>query len=147
MQIEMTDTKGLVVKKDGDSQILTQGQITRTIKVLSATVTLADGTETDTTIDIPEGALCLGFKIERLVDGATNVDITSIGTNNAGGTPDAVGAFTLANEANATSVIAKACPAASRDTPVGAINLFVTHGDVNAGGAQIRVSVMIEQFS
>ena len=147
MQIEMTDTKGLVVKKDGSGQVLTQGQLTRTLSVLSATVTLADGTETDTTIDIPAGVLCLGFKVERLVDGATDVNITSLGTNNAGGAATAVGSFTLANDADAISAVAGACPSASRDAAIGAINLFVTHQDVNAGGATVRVSVLIETIS
>lgn len=145
----MTDTKGLVVKEDGTGQVLTQGQLTRTIKVLSATLTLADGTENDTTINIPAGALCLGYKVEVLTAGATDVDITSLGAAEAvnGGADVAIvsDAFVLPNEA--VGSVAKACKATARDVPVGALDLFVTHGDVNAGGAKIRVSVMIEQFS
>ena len=151
MQIDMLDTKGLVVRSQGSSQNIIQGQLTRSISVLSAEVTLSNGTETDTTINIPDGALCLGFKIERLVDGAANVNITKLGTNAAGVNADAkdeaLGAFTLANDENATTTVVKACPSASRNAPIGAIDLHVTHGAINNNGAKIRVSVMIEQFS
>ena len=149
MQIEMTDTKGLVVKKDGSGQVLTQGQLTRTLSVLSATLTLADGEENDTGINIPAGVLCLGFKVEVLTAGATDVDITSLGAAAAvnGGADVAIvsGAFTLPNEA--VGSVAGACATGARDAAVGALNLFVTHGDVNAGGATIRVSVLIETIS
>ena len=146
MQIKMSDTKGLVTSKDGDTQILTQGQITRTASVLSATLTLADGTENDTTINLPAGAICLGYKIEVLTAGATDVDITSLGAAAGGDVDLLTGAIVLPNET--VGSIARPCAATARNTPLSAnLDLFVTHGDVNAGGAKIRVSVMIEQFS
>lgn len=148
MKIEMSDTKGLVTFKDGDSQVLKQGQLSRTTSVLSATLTLAAGTENDTTINIPAGAICLGYKIEVLTAGATDVDITSLGEAAAGGGDVDLlsGVIALPNEA--VGSIARPCASTARNTPLAAgLDLFVTHGQVNAGGAQIRVSVMIQQFS
>ena len=145
MQIEMTDTKGLVVKKDGSGQVLTQGQLTRTLSVLSATLTLADGTENDTTINIPAGSLCLGYKVEVLTAGATAVNITSLGLADGGDVDIVSGTFALANDA--VGSVAGACQTLARDAAVGAIDLYVQHGDVDAGGATIRVSVLIETIS
>lgn len=148
MKIEMSDTKGLVTFKDGDSQVLKQGQLSKTTSVLSETLTLADGTENDTGINLPAGAICLGYKIEVLTAGATDVNITSLGQA-AGGGNDVdllTGAIVLPNET--VGSIARPCASTARNTPLAAaVDLFVTHGDVNAGGAKIRVSVMIEQFS
>ena len=146
MKIEMSDTKGLVTFKDGDSQLLKQGQLSRTTSVLSATLTLAAGTENDTTINLPAGAICLGYKIEVLTAGATDVNITSLGAANGGDVDILSGAIELPNEA--VGSIARPCASTARNTPLAAgLDLFVTHGQVNAGGAQIRVSVMIQQFS
>ena len=149
MKIEMSDTKGLVTFKDGDSQVLKQGQISKTTSVLSATLTLAAGTENDTTINLPQGSVCLGYKIEVLTAGADVVNITSLGEANGGGAGDVdllTGVIALPNQT--VGSIARPCASASRNTPLaGDVDLFVTHGQVNAGGAQIRVSVMIEQFS
>lgn len=141
----MTDVKGLVTDGTGTGQVLTQGAITRTISHLTATLTLADGTQNDTTINIPAGALCLGWKVEVLTAGATDVNITSLGAAAGGDINILSGDFTLPNEAVGTA--AGACDALVRDAAVGALDLYVHHGDVNAGGAKIRVSVMIEQWS
>ena len=146
MKIEMSDSKGLVTFKDGNSQVLKQGQLSKTTSVLSATLTLDDGTENDTTIDIPAGSICLGYKIEVLTAGAEDVDITSLGEANGGDVDLLTGAIVLPNES--VGSIARPCASTARNTPLAAnLNLFVTHGDVNAGGATIRVSVMIEQYS
>ena len=146
MKIEMSDTKGLVTFKDGDSQVLKQGQISKTTSVLSATLTLAAGTENDTTINLPQGSICLGYKIEVLTAGADVVNITSLGEANGGDVDLLTGAIALPNQT--VGSIVRPCASASRNTPLaGDVDLFVTHGQVNAGGAQIRVSVMIEQFA
>ena len=78
--------------------------------------------------------------------GATDVNITSLGAANGGDIDLLSGTIALPNEA--VGSIARPCASTARNTPLAAnLDLFVTHGQVNAGGAQIRVSVMIQQFS
>ena len=151
MQIEMTDSKGLVQKAVGNSQVITIGQITRTIRTLENTVTSeADAaTATDTGIVPPAGCRILGYKIEVVsVTGAPAGSITDLGFKN--GDLDAItGTTNKALAMNALGSLALPAADAARNADASGAELTLTHegtGDA-AAVCDIRVSVTIEEFS
>ena len=123
MQIEMTDSKGLVQKAVGNSQVMTIGQITRTIRTLENTVTTSAhaGTTTDTGITPPAGCRILGYKLEILsVTGVPAGAITDLGFK--AGDVDAISGTTdLALAMNAVGTLVR--PAAD---PVRNVNVPAT---------------------
>lgn len=144
-KIRHMDTKGLV-QESGASVTFEQGEITRTIKHLTATVSTANGTTTtDLGITPPAGSRALGFKIEVLsVTGAPAGNITDLGFS--GGDVDAI-ADGITLDAGTVGSISEFAAAASRDADMPATELMLTHTDPGAGASsEVRVTVLLEFF-
>ena len=145
-KIRHMDTKGLV-QEGGASVTFEQGQITRTLKHLTATVNTTNGTTTtDLGITPPAGSRALGYKIEVLsATGAQAGNITDLGFKNADVDAIADG-ITLAANAVGSNVAFAA--AASRDNDMPATELMITHADPGGAGksSEVRVTVLIEIF-
>lgn len=149
-KIRHMETKGLV-QEGGSSVTFEQGQITRTLKHLTATVNTANGTTTtDLGITPPAGSRALGYKIEVLsaTSGALAPagNITDLGFK-AGDIDAIADGITLAANTAGSNVAFAA--AASRDNDMPATELMITHTDPGGAGksSEVRVTVLIEQFS
>ena len=151
MQIEMTDSKGLVQKAVGNSQVMTIGQITRTIRTLENTVTTSAhaGTTTDTGITPPAGCRILGYKLEILsVTGVPAGAITDLGFK--AGDVDAISGTTdLALAMNAVGTLVRPAADPVRNVNVPATEIMITHEAAGAAdrSCEVRVSIVIEEFS
>ena len=145
-KIRHMDTKGLV-QESGASVTFEQGQITRTLKHLTATVNTANGdTTTDLGIIPPAGSRAIGYKIEVLsATGAPAGNITDLGFKGADVDAIADGIALTANAAGSNVAFAAV---ASRDNDMPATELMITHTDPGGAGksSEVRVTVLIETF-
>ena len=145
-KIRHIDTKGLV-QETGSGVTHEQGQITRTLKHLTATVSTADGdSTTDLGITPPAGSRALGYKIEVLsATGGPAGNITDLGFK-AGDIDAIADGITLAANTAGSNVAFAA--AASRDNDMPATELMITHTDPGGAGksSEVRVTVLIETF-
>ena len=144
-KIRHMDTKGLV-QETGSGVTLEQGQITRTVRALTKTVTTAANPATTTAAGITlPSCRVLGYKLEVLsVTGAPAGDITDLGT---AGDDDLISG-TIALDMGSTGSLAAPAAATARDVDVSGA-LVLTHaaaGDADRS-CSVRVTVLIEEFA
>ena len=146
-KIRNTSLRGLI-QESGSGVTFEQGQLTRTLSILTATVDTANGdTSTNLGITPTAGMRCLGYKIEILdATSAPAGNITSLG--DAGDADRYSGSITLAAATVGGSKVAAAASAA-RDADLPATEIAIAHADPGGAGktSKVRVTLLMESFS